>query len=120
MSYINSAHFGEIIIDNKKYGQVLIIGGNVSERNTAKLESIYGSTHKIGDWEVKELVGGQPDTIIVGTGWDGALEVGGELKEKARSFGIKLIVEKTPQAMQSFNQKAQSNKKVNALIHTTC
>ncbi|MFZ5559596.1 MAG: hypothetical protein ACOZAL_02275, partial [Patescibacteria group bacterium] len=68
MPYINSTEFGNITIDGKKYNQVLIVGDLVMERDYEKLERLFGTTHKIGDWEKDELVKENPEIIVIGTG----------------------------------------------------
>ena len=55
MPYINSTKFGEIIIDGKKYQQVLIIGDSVEERDSQRLEKLFNTTHKIAEWEIDSL-----------------------------------------------------------------
>jgi len=119
MPYINSTQFGSITIDGKKYGQVLIVGDSVYERDYDKLNQIFGTSHRIGDWEIKQLLENGPDVVIIGTGQSGAMEVGKEV-EKIKSKGIEVIAEITPKAIESYNQKIKQDKKINALIHTTC
>ena len=53
MPHINSTKFGEIIIDNRKYHQVLMIGDAVSERDAKKLKQLFNTTHAIGEWGKK-------------------------------------------------------------------
>lgn len=120
MPYINSTQFGEIIIDNQKYGQVLILGEKVIERDYDKLKELFGTSHRIGEWEKKELLAGNPQIILIGTGQDGKLELDQSLAEEIKSKGIELIVEKTPRAIEIYNEKAKSGNLINALIHTTC
>lgn len=120
MPYINSTQFGEITIDNKKYQQVLIIEDEVEERKYKKLKELFGTSHKIGDWEIEKLLGNKPEIIIVGTGQNGALEVDEDTAKKLKTNDSELIIVKTPEAIEIYNQKTKENKKVNALMHTTC
>ncbi len=120
MPRINSTKFGNVIIDDKIFHQVLIISDAVKERNTEKLEKLFGTTHEIGDWEIEELLAGKPEIIIIGTGQSGAMQVSQEIKEKLESQGAEIILAITPEAIQIYNEKVQEGKKVNALIHTTC
>ena len=48
MLHIDSTAFGEIIIDGKKYFQVLIIGDAVEEREYDRLNELFGTSHRIG------------------------------------------------------------------------
>ncbi|MGB4253542.1 MAG: MTH938/NDUFAF3 family protein [Minisyncoccales bacterium] len=120
MPYINSTEFGSITIDNKEYGQVLIIGNSIIERDHSKLNKLFGTSHKIGRWEVEKLLEGNPDFILIGTGQSGVMKVGKEVLNKLNKSGAKIIVDITPKIVEDYNQKTKEGKRVNALIHTTC
>jgi len=120
MPYINSTKFGEVVIDNKRYNQVLIIGGSVIERDYKKLEELFGTSHKIGGWEIEDLLKENPEIIIIGTGQDGMMEVDEDILEDLKKRNIEVITEITPEAIKIYNGKVKAGKRVNALIHTTC
>ena len=120
MPHIDSTKFGEITIDGGNYKQVLIVGDLVMERDYQKLESLFGTTHKIGNWEIEELIGNNPEIIIIGTGQNGVMEVNDKFLEIMERKNIKVITEITPKAIEIYNKKVEENKKINALIHTTC
>lgn len=128
MPHIDSAKFGKVKIDGKEYNQVLIIGNRVMERDYEKLKKLFDTSHKIGDWEIEELLKENPEIIVVATGQDGLLEVEKELIEKMSAQGgpatggrgIEVISAKTPEAIEIYNEKIKAGKRVNALIHTTC
>jgi len=120
MPYINSTKFGEIIIDGKKYQQVLIIGDSVEERDSQRLEKLFNTTHKIAEWEIDSLFQENPEIILIGTGQDGMLKVDKDLLEKAKKAGIKVITDFTHKIVEIYNEKIKAGKQVNALIHTTC
>ncbi len=120
MPHINSTKFGNVAIDKKKYNQVLIIGDSVIEREYGKLKKLFGTSHKIGDWEVKELLKEDPELIVIGTGQSGAMEPQRNIINKFKNKGIGVIAEPTPKAIKLYNQKIKQGRKVNALIHTTC
>ena len=88
MLKIDKVEWGKIEINGKKYGQVLIIGDQVIERDSEKLHQLFDTTHKIGDWEVEKLFSGNPELIIIGTGWAGVLKVNSKFKigDKVKSF----------------------------------
>lgn len=104
------------MIDDKEYRQVLIIGDEVIERDYEKLKKQFDTSHKVGDWEVKKLLEGQPELIVVGAGQDGVLEV----EDNLLKCGVKIIADITPKALDIYNKEIKAGKKVNALIHTTC
>lgn len=120
MAHINSTQFGEVIIDNKRYNQVLIIGDSVKERNHKKLKELFNTSHKIGEWEIEELLSNNPEIIIIGTGQNGAMEVDAKTIKKFQDKSIKTTIAGTPKAIEIYNDQVKLGKQVNALIHTTC
>ncbi|MDP2940145.1 MAG: MTH938/NDUFAF3 family protein [Candidatus Omnitrophota bacterium] len=117
---INSTQFGEIIIDNKKYYQVLIIGDKIEERDYKKLKELFGTSHEIGNWEIEALISNNPEIIIIGTGQNGAMEVDEKTIKKFQDKGIETIIATTPKIIEIYNDQVKLGKRVNALIHTTC
>ena len=120
MLKIDKVEWGKIEINGKKYGQVLISGDQVTERDSARLHDLFDTTHEIGDWEIEELFNNSPEAIIIGTGWAGVLKISSKCKVQSAKLGIELRVLKTPQAAKEYNRLVEQGKKVNALIHTTC
>jgi len=120
MATINKITWGNVIVDDQKYGQVLIVNGQVSERDRARLKKLFGTTHSIGNWEKKKLISGQPEVILIASGWHGVLKVDPEFKSHLASLKIKLKVVLTPRVVKEYHQLVENGKKVNALIHTTC
>jgi len=120
MPHIDSTKFGEIIVDDKKYHQVLIIGDKIEERDWEKLKKLFDTAHKIGDWEIEKLLSNSPEIIIIGTGQDGAMAIDDEIVKKFRELSIETITDITPKAIEIYNEKIKQGKRVNALIHTTC
>jgi len=120
MPKINSTEFGSITIDNIVYNQVLIIGNKVVEREYEKLKSLFGTSHRIGEWELENLLKEDPEIIIIGTGQDGMLMVDANIMDIIKEKGIFLVIEKTSKAIDIYNQEIEKGKKVNAIIHTTC
>lgn len=120
MLHIDSTKFGEIVIDGEKYGQVLVIGGAVFERDEEKLRELFGTTHQIGNWEIEALLQENPEIVIVGTGQEGVLKVEKDFLEQMEKAKVEVITAITPKAIEIYNEKAEESKRVNALIHTTC
>ncbi len=128
---INSTQFGEIVIDDKKYHQVLIVGDAVEERDYKKLEELFGSSHEIGDWEIEKLLSNNPEIIIIGTGQTGAMArpprlagshggQGSTIRNLFKNKNVEIIIAETPKAISIYNDQIKLGKRVNALIHTTC
>ena len=120
MIHFDKTWFGGVKINGQDYRQVLVVGEEIEERDEEELNKLYGTTHRIGPWEVEKLLFGKPDVIIVGNGQSGVLEVTEEVREKIETSGVELRILLTSQAISEFNKLYSSGKKVNALIHTTC
>lgn len=120
--HIDSTSFGTVTIDGTTYHQVLIIGDKIEERDWEKLKKLFDTSHEIGEWEVKELVSNKPEVIIIATGQDGAMgkELPAASLRKQAGESIEIVIEPTPKAIEIYNEKVKSGKRVNALIHTTC
>lgn len=120
MPHIDAVDFGKIIIDGIDYSQVLIITDSVLERDYKKLEKLFGTSHQIGDWEIEALFKNKPETIIIGTGVNGMLEVSDVIFKKAKEVKVEIVIINTPAAKEIYNERIKAGKRVNALIHTTC
>ncbi|MFA6132178.1 MAG: MTH938/NDUFAF3 family protein [Patescibacteria group bacterium] len=120
MPHIDSTEFGFIIIDNKKFDQVLIIGDQIEERDYPRLKELFGTSHRLGPWETEKLLSNKPEVIIVGTGQDGKLEIDEDFLAACRAAGVEVVVEKTPEALVVYNRLISEGKHINALFHTTC
>jgi len=117
---IDHCEFGEIIVNGKKFYQIVISDNQVSERDEEKLEEAFHSSHFIGEWEKEALLAGKPEAIVIGNGFDGVLRVNDDLINEAKKRGIEIIIKRTPDAVNVYNQMVEEGKKVNCLIHTTC
>lgn len=120
MPFINSTKFGEVVIDGKKYNQVLIIGDLIIERDYERLKKLFNTSHKIGEWETNELLKEKSEIIVVGTGQNALLEIDKDFSNAMEDKDIEVISAPTPKAIQIYNEKVRAGKRVNALIHTTC
>ncbi|MDP2934598.1 MAG: MTH938/NDUFAF3 family protein, partial [bacterium] len=112
MPEINSTQFGEIIIDKKKYHQVLIVGDKIEERDYKKLKELFDTAHEIGDWEVEKLLSNNPEIIIIGVGQNGAMAVDDEPAKKLKVKSSELIIAETPKAIEIYNDQVKLGKRV--------
>ncbi len=65
MLKIEKVSWAKVKINNQTYHQALLIGEKILERDKDKLETLFRTTHEIGDWEQKELLSGQPSVILI-------------------------------------------------------
>ena len=120
MAKIDKVSWGKVKIDGQKYHQVLIIGDRVIERDGDKLRELFGTTHRIGDWEQKLLMSKNPDVVLIANGWSGVLKVEEEFKKRLKANGIEMKTILTPKVIKGYEALVQKGKRVNVLIHTTC
>ncbi len=83
--------------------------------------------HTVSREDIKRAVEQRPDTIIIGTGESGMVEVREGAEKFIREKGIKLIIDKTPEAVRTFNiineeseEEEGEQNKVIGLFHLTC
>ncbi|MHB2154878.1 Mth938-like domain-containing protein [Calditrichota bacterium GD2] len=69
---------------------------------------------------VRRVASADVDTVIIGNGFDGALQVPDEVKNFLEENGKTVIIEKTPQACERFNRMFRQGAKVALLAHGTC
>jgi hypothetical protein len=116
---IEKFSFGSIVIEGKKYRRDVLIfaDGTVKRRRCSFL--MFGS-HKIKKKEIEELIQGQPETIIVGTGTDSIANIAPDVESWAQGKNLNLLVQPSYDAVARLNELSGQEKKVAALIHITC
>ena len=112
---IESYDFGEIRIDGKTYTSDVIIYADRVDSSWWRKTSHQLGTHDIPD----EVFIQNPDVILVGTGSPGFMKVLPEAKKLIEPKGIKLIIEDTQKACETYN-RLRNNQKIIALFHLTC
>lgn len=106
--------FGCFIIDGRRYfDDIKIIDGKV--RYWQGREG-----HDLKKEEIENLVSASPEYIIIGTGASGVLVVSKEIQNFIKAMDINLIIDKTQNACNKFNELSRQRKKVAAILHGTC
>ncbi len=109
---IDQYSFGKIIINGKAFTKDIII-------QNGQIKSWWRKQgHNVQLDDVKEVIKEKPDIMIIGTGGHGAMQVPEETRRFILEKGIKLITEKTSDAVNTFNKEKQENKA--GLFHLTC
>jgi hypothetical protein len=111
---IDSYDFGEIVIDGRRYTSDVIV-----YPDGVKDEWWREEGHCLRTDDVEGVLDNKPDVVVVGTGNSGFVRVLPETEKFITSKGIKLIVQPTKEACQTYNQLF-SSQKVIALLHLTC
>lgn len=111
---IESYAFGRMEIRGQTYTSDLILFPDKVK------ESWWRETgHKLSLKDIEDVFQEALDVLVVGTGFHGLMKVDEGVKKHARSKGITLVVEKTTQAVQSYNNTASQQKTIGA-FHLTC
>jgi len=109
--------FGAIRIDGVTVtSDVVIDRGDVRKRKkkaSKPFRDRFGHT----PLSVEENIPWKCQTLVVGTGAEGALPVMKEVQREAERRGVELIAVPTPKAVTLLNREA---KRVNAVLHLTC
>ena len=113
MPTIDSYSFGHIKIDGKSYYNDVIIFPEKIRGSWWRKEG-----HKLQVEDLRTVFDYKPNVLIVGTGSSGFMEVPAETREHIRKQNIKLVVEKTKTACDTYNKI--KGEKVVAALHLTC
>ncbi len=70
--------------------------------------------------DIEDILAENPEVLVVGMGYAGFMEVPKSLQSTLRSLNIRLIAEKTPEAVKTFNQIQSRGQKVAGAFHLTC
>ncbi|MEX2690339.1 MAG: MTH938/NDUFAF3 family protein [Candidatus Njordarchaeum guaymaensis] len=118
--------FGWIMIDDKKFEEDIVIcsDGRVIERPkhlSASKKRIYGHNPFTIE-EVRDILSNfdKPEVFIIGTGQYGKLPIEDEVKKYLLDLNVRVIIEDTPTAIETFLSQISKNIKTIAILHITC
>lgn len=119
---IEEYKFGSIIIDGKIYRHDVGINWVGEIFDWPRTES-----HIIDTEDIIDALEQSPETIVIGTGEQGAAQVTERAKKEITTKGIELIIDKTEQATKTFNIRKEESfeeegaqEKVIGFFHLTC
>jgi hypothetical protein len=112
---VESYKFGQITVNGKSYSSDVIIFPDRVKDHWWRKEG-----HRLRIEELKEVLEAKPDMLVIGTGYYGLMKVPAEVKQHIEKKRIKVVVQPTKEAYETFNQLIKSGKKVVAAFHLTC
>ena len=112
---IDDYRFGRIIIDGRPYTSDVIVFPHRVKDGWWRNEG-----HELCPADLWEVVQEKPEVLVVGTGKPGLMRVPPRTEEYLEKQGIKLIIGRTAEACQTFNQLCSSGERVVAALHLTC
>jgi len=111
---IESYTFGEFRIKGERYdSNVILIMDNVKKAR-------HLPNHKLSLNDFTEIIESSPEYVIIGTGASGVMSVPDSIKEFIEEKNIKLIIEKTKDACETYNDLLEKGKKIAGFLHNTC
>ncbi len=111
---IDSYDFGRIVVDGTVYSSDVIIYPDRVDAGWWREEG-----HRLSLKDLEGVLEYKPNTIIIGTGFYGAMSVPQDVQESVTSSGIRLTVNITKDAWKSYNEMEKSGKVV-AAFHLAC
>ena len=118
---IDDYSFGRITIDGSTYTADVIIyscGSVGPDRVDSSWWRLEG--HKLQPDDLTDVFTAQPEVLVVGQGNPGLMRVAEATREAVVELGIELVVCKTKEACQRYNELATQGKTVVAALHLTC
>lgn len=111
---IDSYSFGRVVVDGRAYTRdIIILPDRVFDGWWRK------EGHRVEVEDLQEALKEELETLIIGTGYYGYVEVPVETTEWVRSRGVKLVVAKTAEACEAYNRVSRSSRAA-AALHLTC
>ncbi len=111
---IDTYRFGRITIDGKTYrSDVLVYPGRVDEGWWRR------DGHHLYPDDLDQVLRARPDTLVVGTGYFGRMQIDPAVEEAMKGKGIAVIACRTKEACAEYN-RLQSCRNVIAALHLTC
>ena len=106
---------GYMTVRGTKYSQDLkIIQGRVKD-NWWRREG-----HRLSAEDVDDILSAEPNILVVGTGYAGAMRVPASFRRTVEGHGIKIIAENTSEAVAIFNRLFAGGDDVAGAFHLTC
>jgi hypothetical protein len=110
---IDAYSFGHIVIEGKSYTKDVIIFTRSVFSPWWRKEG-----HYLYMEDIEAVIREKPHVLIVGKGYSGVMEVPQSLVRKLSEMGMEVIVERTSEAVKTFND--HEGKNVVAALHLTC
>lgn len=116
---IDATSFGSITIDGEKYDHDVLIrcSGAAKKRKKKLSKRVHGTSHVMSRDEAEHIYEDGLETLVIGTGQYGALNLSREADDFFREKGVHVILQKTPEAIVVFNQRGE---RTAGLFHVTC
>ena len=114
MHRISQYDFGRIVVDGVPYnGDIIVLPGHVVRWRRKE-------GHRLRVEDLSDIFKDKPEYLVIGTGYDGMMEVPSNVVEELRSRGISTDVCRTREAVGTYNSLVGKGRNVVAALHLTC
>lgn len=114
---VDRFRFGSIRVDGVTYENDVVIDRGKVQKRKKKASKPFREQFGHTPLSVEEPIPWKCETLIVGSGAEGALPVMPEVQREAERRHVELVVLPTKQAIERLNQRAD---RTNAILHVTC
>lgn len=114
---VDRFRFGSIRVDGVTYENDVVIDRGRVEKRKKKASKPFRDEFGHTPLSVEEKIPWKCETLVVGTGAEGALPVMPQVQREAERRQVELVVVPTKQALDLLNRKTG---KTNAILHVTC
>ena len=115
MNFIEKYRFGKMIINGNSYTSDLIIFTDSIQTNWRRKKG-----HSVHMDDLKSIFDKNIETLVIGTGKYGLVEVPEEVIVELSSRNIDVLVEKSSEAVTRFNELVEKKVKVAGAFHLNC
>jgi hypothetical protein len=112
---ISDYQFGKLDIDGASVTSDVIVYPDKFEDHWWRKQG-----HVLQTEDLQSIIEYHPDILVVGTGYFGRMDVPRETQDYLQQQGIRLVFERTSDAVKEFNELQQQCAKVVAALHLTC
>jgi len=111
--------FGQVLVDGQAHEHDLVVhaNGRARRRKKGAARRAYGTSHAVGPDELEGVCAGEPEALIIGTGYHGQLTLVAEGEQYLAAQGIRYEAWRSPEAADRFNHTAGRKA---LLLHVTC
>ena len=102
-------------VAGKTYTTDLKIIGNTVKDNWWRRQG-----HRLLSDDIVDILEGRPDVLVVGTGYAGNLDIPASLRKELSERGVRLLSNRTAEAVELFNRHREQNENVAGAFHLTC
>jgi hypothetical protein len=102
-------------VAGQKYTRDLKIIGNSVKDNWWRREG-----HRLAAEDIRDVLSASPDVLVVGTGYAGRMRIPNALRQQLETKHIRIVSERTAEAVQTFNRMRTEGKNVAGAFHLTC